>query len=59
MTIFGVALLAFCTLVGVFVGDLLGIVLGVPQNRTDVSPHSLREPVRNTILNTRPIGARP
>ena len=32
MTIFGVALLAFCTLVGVFVGDLLGIVLGVKAN---------------------------
>jgi len=32
MTIFGVALLAFCTLVGVFVGDLLGVVLGVKAN---------------------------
>jgi hypothetical protein len=32
MTIFGVALLALCTLVGVFVGDLLGIVLGVKAN---------------------------
>ena len=32
MTIFGVALLAFCTLVGVFVGDLLGIALGVKAN---------------------------
>ena len=32
MTIFGVTLLAFCTLVGVFVGDLLGIVLGVKAN---------------------------
>ena len=32
MTIFGVALLAFCTLVGVFVGDLLGVALGVKAN---------------------------
>lgn len=32
MTIFGVALLAICTLVGVFIGDLLGVVLGVKAN---------------------------
>jgi malonate transporter MadL subunit len=32
MTIFGVALLAGCTLVGVFIGDLLGILLGVKAN---------------------------
>lgn len=32
MTIFGVALLAICTLVGVFLGDLLGILLGVKAN---------------------------
>ncbi len=32
MTILGVALLALCTLVGVFLGDLLGILLGVKAN---------------------------
>ncbi len=32
MTIFGVALLALCTLIGVFLGDLLGIALGVKAN---------------------------
>jgi malonate transporter MadL subunit len=32
MTIFGVALLAICTLIGVFVGDVLGILLGVKAN---------------------------
>ncbi|WHY73788.1 malonate transporter subunit MadL [Fictibacillus enclensis] len=32
MVIYGVALLAICTLVGAFVGDLLGIVLGVESN---------------------------
>ncbi|WP_336487330.1 malonate transporter subunit MadL [Methylobacterium nigriterrae] len=32
MTIFGVALLAICTLVGVYLGDLLGILLGVKAN---------------------------
>src|SRR3954447_19221311 len=32
MTVFGVALLAICTLVGVFIGDLLGIALGVKAN---------------------------
>jgi malonate transporter MadL subunit len=32
MTVFGVALLAICTLVGVFLGDLLGILLGVKAN---------------------------
>ena len=32
MTVFGVALLAVCTLVGVFVGDLLGVALGVKAN---------------------------
>jgi malonate transporter MadL subunit len=32
MTIFGVALLAICTLVGVFIGDLLGVLLGVKAN---------------------------
>ena len=32
MTIFGVALLSICTLVGVFLGDLLGVVLGVKAN---------------------------
>lgn len=32
MTIFGVALLAICTLVGVFLGDLLGVLLGVKAN---------------------------
>lgn len=32
MIIYGVALLAFCTLAGVFVGDLLGIALGVKAN---------------------------
>ncbi len=32
MTIFGVALLSICTLVGVFLGDLLGVLLGVKAN---------------------------
>lgn len=32
MTIYGVALLAICTLVGVFIGDLLGSLLGVKSN---------------------------
>jgi malonate transporter MadL subunit len=32
MTIYGVALLAICTLVGVFLGDLLGSLLGVKSN---------------------------
>jgi malonate transporter MadL subunit len=32
MTVFGVALLAICTLIGVFVGDLLGVALGVKAN---------------------------
>jgi malonate transporter MadL subunit len=32
MTVFGVALLAICTLVGVFTGDLLGVALGVKAN---------------------------
>src|SRR4051795_6686655 len=32
MTVFGVALLAICTLVGVFIGDLLGVALGVKAN---------------------------
>ncbi len=32
MVIYGVALLAFCMLVGVFVGDLLGQLIGVKAN---------------------------
>jgi len=32
VTILGVALLALCTLIGVFLGDLLGILLGVKAN---------------------------
>lgn len=32
MVIYGVALLAFCMLVGVFVGDLLGDLIGVQAN---------------------------
>lgn len=32
MVIYGVALLSFCMLVGVFVGDLLGEVIGVQSN---------------------------
>lgn len=32
MIIYGVALLAICTLVGLFVGDLLGVALGVKAN---------------------------
>ena len=32
MTIFGVALLAICTLIGVFIGDLLGVALHVKAN---------------------------
>ena len=32
MVIYGVALLAFCTLCGVFLGDILGALLGVQAN---------------------------
>ena len=32
MVIYGVALLAFCMLVGVFIGDLLGQLIGVQAN---------------------------
>ena len=32
MIIYGVAFLAFCTLVGVFIGELLGKLIGVPAN---------------------------
>ncbi|MDG2040111.1 MAG: malonate transporter subunit MadL [Ilumatobacter sp.] len=32
MVIYGVALLSFCMLVGVFVGDILGEVMGVQAN---------------------------
>jgi malonate transporter MadL subunit len=32
VVIYGVALLSFCMLVGVFVGDLLGILIGVEAN---------------------------
>ena len=32
MVIYGVALLSFCMLVGVFVGDLLGVWIGVEAN---------------------------
>jgi malonate transporter MadL subunit len=32
MVIYGVALLSFCMLVGVFLGDLLGILIGVQAN---------------------------
>lgn len=32
MVIYGVALLAFCTIVGLFIGDLLGIAIGVEAN---------------------------
>jgi malonate transporter MadL subunit len=32
VTIFGVALLSICTLVGVFIGDVLGVALGVKAN---------------------------
>ena len=32
MVIYGVALLSFCMLVGVFIGDLLGQLLGVQAN---------------------------
>ena len=32
MVIYGVALLAFCYLSGVFLGDVLGVVLGVKAN---------------------------
>ena len=32
MVIYGVALLSFCMLVGVFVGDLLGTLIGVQAN---------------------------
>ncbi len=32
MIIFGVAFLALCTLTGIFVGELLGKLIGVPAN---------------------------
>jgi len=32
MTIYGVALLAICTLAGVILGDMLGVLLGVKSN---------------------------
>ena len=32
MVVYGVALLAFCMLAGVFVGDLLGLMIGVKAN---------------------------
>ena len=32
MVVYGVALLAFCTLAGVLLGDLLGVLLGVQAN---------------------------
>ena len=32
MVIYGVALLAFCTLAGIFIGDLLGDLIGVQAN---------------------------
>ncbi|HEX3485041.1 MAG TPA: malonate transporter subunit MadL [Micropepsaceae bacterium] len=32
MTIFGVALLAICTLLGTFLGDILGVALGAKTN---------------------------
>ncbi|WP_343683196.1 malonate transporter subunit MadL [Acinetobacter baylyi] len=32
MIIYGVGLLALCTLVGVIIGDALGVLLGVPSN---------------------------
>ncbi|MBK5527023.1 malonate transporter subunit MadL [Pseudomonas sp. NPDC087598] len=32
MIIYGVAFLAFCTLVGIWVGELLGKLIGVPAN---------------------------
>ncbi|QOY94291.1 malonate transporter subunit MadL [Massilia sp. UMI-21] len=32
MIVFGVALLAFCTLAGLFIGDVLGALLGVKAN---------------------------
>lgn len=32
MIVFGVALLATCTLIGVYLGDLLGVALGVKAN---------------------------
>ena len=32
MIIYGVAFLAFCTLAGIFIGELLGKLIGVPAN---------------------------
>lgn len=32
MVIYGVALLSFCMLVGIFVGDLLGVLIGAEAN---------------------------
>lgn len=32
MIIYGVALLALCTLLGIFLGDLFGVLIGIPAN---------------------------
>lgn len=32
MIIYGVALLSLCTLAGLFIGEILGVLLGVPAN---------------------------
>ena len=32
MIIYGVALLSLCTLAGLFIGEILGVMLGVPAN---------------------------
>lgn len=32
MVIYGVALLSFCTIVGLFIGDVLGVAIGVEAN---------------------------
>ncbi|KAA0988287.1 malonate transporter subunit MadL [Pseudomonas sp. ANT_J12] len=32
MIIYGVAFLAFCTLTGIFIGELLGKLIGIPAN---------------------------
>ncbi|HEC01108.1 MAG TPA: hypothetical protein ENI91_05410 [Sphingomonadales bacterium] len=37
MIIYGVAILAFCTLVGKYTGDLIGIMIGVQSNVGPIS----------------------
>ena len=57
MTIFGVTLLAICTLIGVFIGDLLGVALHVKANVGGVGIAILPSSIRalKTDLTVRPV----